>query len=447
MDPLRRICSRQRLGLGRPLFFSLLVVAPVSGAAQSSGDSSAALTGVREFASACRHDAGRTWGRSLCGPLVTVDGETGLAVATEEPPAGHFNRNGALWIGRVPDGMQVANTAMDWSGRVWSTVRLPLPADQFTRIRLLVHEAFHRIQPDLGLNARDALNPHLDDRDGRYLLRLELRAMAAAIQARGAAARRAARDALIFRAARNQRYPGSDTLETMLEIREGLPEYTGTRLALEATRLPVSRVAAATTDFEGRPTYVRSLGYGTGPLIGLLLDRYAPGWRTQLRERGFSRQLATAIGFVAPSDLPAQVTLIAPRYGGDSLARSEDERAVTRARAAEGYRARLLDGPVVLLPALHLMRGFDPNNLFPLDSNGTVYPTGNFEDEWGTLAVEQNGALVGPGNRDIRIAVPRAIDTTAAVIAGEGWRLELAEGWRLRPGPRPGDFTVKREGS
>lgn len=447
MDPLRRICSRQRLGLGRPLFLSLLALAPVSGVAQSSGDSSAALTGVREFASACRHDAGRTWGRSLCGPLVTVDGETGLAVATEEPPEGHFNRDGALWIGRVPEGMQVANTAMDWNGRSWSTVRLPLPADQFTRIRLLVHEAFHRIQPDLGLNARDPINAHLDDRDGRYLLRLELRAMAAAIQARGAAARRATMDALIFRAARNQRYPGSDTLESLLEIREGLPEYTGTRLALEATGLSASRVAAATADFEERPTYVRALGYGTGPLLGLLLDRYAPGWRTRIGERGFSRQLVAAVGFAAPSDLAAQVTVIAPRYGGDSLARSEDERAVTRARVAMDYRARLLDGPIILLPALQLMRGFNPNNLFPLDSNGTVYPTGNFQDEWGTLAVERNGALLGPGNRDIRIAVPGAIDTSATVVAGDGWRLELAEGWRLQPGPRPGDFTVKRAGS
>jgi hypothetical protein len=446
MNPLRRIYSRQRLGLGRPLVLALIVAAPAGGVAQSSGDSTAALTGVREFTGACRHDAGRTWGRSLCGPLVTVDGETGLAVATEEPPEGHYHRTGALWIGRVPDGMQVANTAMDWKGRLWSTVRLPLPADQFTRIRLLVHEAFHRIQPDLGLNARDAINGHLDDRDGRFLLRLELRAMAAAIQARGAAARRATTDALTFRLARNRRYPGSDTLETQLEIQEGLAEYTGTRLALEATGLPASRVAAATADFEGRPTYVRSLGYGTGPLLGLLLDRYAPGWRTRIRERGFSRQLGPAIGFTAPADLTALVAAGAARYGGDSLARSEDARAVTRAQAAREYRARLLDGPVILLPAEQLMRGFNPNNLFPLDSNGTVYPTGNFQDLWGTLAVEQNGALVGPGNRDIRIAVPGAIDSTAAVIAGDGWRLELAEGWRLRPGPRPGDFTVKRAG-
>jgi hypothetical protein len=374
-----------------------------------------------------------------------VDGQTGLAVATDAPPEGRFQRMGGLWVGRVPEGMQVANTAFDWSGRRWSTVRLPLPADRFTRIRLLVHESFHRIQPDLGLNARDAINAHLDERDGRYLLRLELHAMAAAIQAEGAAARRATEDALVFRAQRNRLYPGSDSLETMLEIQEGLAEYTGTRLALEATGLHASRVAEATREFEGRPTYVRGLGYGTGPLLGLLLDRYAPGWRARIKEAGFSRQLSAAVGFVPPSDLVSAVVARAGQYGGDSLARVEDERAKARTRAIEDYRSRLVEGPVIHLQADEMMRGFNPNTLVPLGANGTVYPTGNFRAVWGVLTVEEGGALVGPQNRDVRVPTPAMIDSTAKVIAGAGWRLELAEGWRLVPGARAGDWEVVKQ--
>ncbi len=422
----------------------LLMAAPVVAAAQTSGDSAAALTGVREFATACRRDAGRLWGRSLCGPLITVDGQTGLAVATEPPPEGTFTRQGSLWIGRVPEGMQVANTAFEWKGRLWSTVRLPLPTDRYARIRLLIHEAFHRIQPDLGLNARDAINAHLDERDGRYLLRLEFRAMAAAVQSSGAAARRATHDALLFRTQRNRLYPGSDSLETLLEIQEGLAEYTGTRLALAATGLSNARVAEAAAEFENRPTYVRALGYGTGPLLGLLLERYAPGWRTRLHTAGFSRQLAPAVGFVAPADLAGTVAASAARYGGDSLAREEDERAVTRAAAVAEFRSVLVDGPVIVLQADQLVRSFNPNNLVPLGSSGTVYPTGTFQADWGVLTVDRGGALVAPGNREVRVSVPAAIDAAAAVVAGAGWRLELAPGWRLRPGPRSGDFTATR---
>ncbi len=340
--------------------------------------------------------------------------------------------------------MHVANTAFDWNDRRWSTVRLPLPTDRYARVRLLIHEAFHRIQPGLGLNAPDAINAHLDERDGRYLLRLELRAMAAAIQASGPAARRATHDALLFRAQRNRLYPGSDSLETSLEIQEGLAEYTGTRLALEATGLSTARVAEATVEFENRPTYIRALGYGTGPLLGLLLDRYAPGWRTRIHKAGFSRQLAPAVRFVAPPDLGGAVAVSAARYGGDSLALAENERDVARARAAAEFRSLLIDGPVIVLQADQMMRSFNPNNLVPLGSSGTVYPTGAFQAASGGLTVERGGALVAVGNREVRVPAPSAIDSAAGVIEGSGWRLEFKPGWRLRPGPRPGDLTATR---
>jgi len=321
-------------------------------------------------------------------------------------------------------------------------VRLPLPTDRFERIRLLVHESFHRIQPDLGLNARDAINAQLDERDGRFLLRLELRALSKAVGSSGAAARRATRDALLFRAQRNRLYPGSDTLEAALETQEGLPEYTGTRLALAATRLRASRASQAAAEFEGRPTYVRALGYGTGPLLGLLLDRYAPRWRARIRDAGFARQLANATGFVPPADLAGEVAAAAARYGGGDLAAAEDQRAATRARSVAAYRARLVAGPVIVLRADQMFRSFDPNALVPLGENGTVYPTGTFRADWGALTVDSAGALVAPDNREVRVPAPPAVDTAAAVVAGNGWRLELRPGWRLRPGPRQGDFAA-----
>lgn len=422
----------------------LVIATPAAGAAQTPADSAAALTGVQEFVAACRSDAGRLWGRSLCGPLITVDGRTGFAVATEQPPEGTFERRGTLWVGHVPEGMQVANTAFEWKGRLWSTVRLPLPTDRFERIRLLAHESFHRIQPDLALNARDAINAHLDERDGRLLLRLELRALAAAVRSSGAAARAATRDALLFRAQRNRLFPGSDTLETSLEIQEGLAEYAGTRLAIDATALPAARAAEAAAAFESRPTYVRALGYGTGPLLGLLLDRYARGWRERIHQAGFARQLGPAVGLDVPPDLTAAVAASAVRYGGDSLARAEDARAAARSRDLAAYRALLVDGPVIVLRADQMMRSFNPNNLVPLGGDGTVYPTGTFQAAWGVLTVDSGGALVAPANREVRVGVPAALDTTASVIQGRGWRLELSAGWRLSTGPRPRDFTATR---
>ena len=167
----------------RPLLALPLVLVALPTIAQTPAERAAAIAGVEAFQANCRADDGRLWGVTLCGPLIVVDGRTGLAVATAKPPAGSFAAERGVWIGRVPEGMQVANTAIEWEGALWSTVRLPLPGDAYLRDKLIAHEAFHRVQQALGLNARDAINAHLDEEDGRVLLRLELRALTAAATA------------------------------------------------------------------------------------------------------------------------------------------------------------------------------------------------------------------------------------------------------------------------
>ena len=69
---------------------------------------------------------------------------------------------------------------------------------------------------------------------------------------------------------------------------------------------------------------------------------------------------------------------------------------------------------------------------------GSVYDTMQATDEWGTLAVSKE-ALIGA--RFDRIVVPLPdLDGTS----GDGWKLDLAKGWRVVNGKRPGDRLVAR---
>jgi hypothetical protein len=86
---------------------------------------------------------------------------------------------------------------------------------------------------------------------------------------------------------------------------------------------------------------------------------------------------------------------------------------------------------------------FDPNTLVPLAGLGTVYPTGTFRGAWGTLVVTGGGALVAGDFRTIRVRAPT--DTAARPLGADGWTLELAPSWTVRPSlSRPGDVEVKR---
>lgn len=344
MHPSRRSRSRRRLGLGLILALSV----PGAVRAQSPADTTGAAQAIRDYLAAATRDAGKLWNHSLLGPMILVDPQTRAAFATRPPPGGEFRQVDGLWVGAIPEGIGTANYAFDWSGTRWAMVLLPVPQDRFLSLQLLLHESFHGIQDTIGLSAPDRLNPHLDERDGRYWLRLELRALAAALQSRGETRKNAARDALLFRARRIAQYPGADSLEGSLEVAEGLAEYTGTRLALDFLKLPQSRAADLATGFEKRKTFVRSLGYGTGPGLGLLLDEFAPKWRTRVAHQGLAPQLVTALKFTPPAD-PAAAEAAAARYDAQTLARAEDERAERRKRMLADYRARLIDGPVLTL--------------------------------------------------------------------------------------------------
>ncbi len=249
-------------------------------------DSSSALGGLREARAACEADHGALWGRDLCGPIALVARRSHLVVANDTVPGWPYLRMNDAFITALPSDQGVANTSFEWQGRAWTMVVLPLPEDRFDRIALLLHEVFHREQGPLGLRDHDALNNQLDTRAGRTWLRLEYRALARALVATDSApadVRRHVANALLFRAYRRSLFPGSDSLETSLEMQEGLPEYTGERLALQMTGLTPSRVAQAVTRREHLGTYVRGFAYGTGPALGVLLDRFAPAWRTEVR--------------------------------------------------------------------------------------------------------------------------------------------------------------------
>ena len=298
-----------------------------------------------------------------------------------------------------------------------------------------MHELFHRIQPQLGLLVPDLPNPHLDTTEGRYWLRLEWRALAAALAATGTPADDAIADALAFRAARRRAVPGAAASERTVEITEGLAQYTGTVLAAPSRQAAIADAIEQLKEAERQESFVRTFAYPSGAAYGLLLDRRAPQWRRSIRGGDDLGQLIEASGVRPAADLPAAER----RHGGETLRAAERDRAIERERRIAELRRRFLEGPVVITPRSNNI-SFVTTGMTPLPGAGTVYPSLRAVAEWGVLEATQ--ALVAADRSTIRVAGP---PSTGDAITGEGWTLRLAAGWVLRPGPRPGDFTVQRE--
>lgn len=426
---------------------ALLFIIPAPAFSQVA-DTAEAIQALAEFEDACRR-AEDLWPSELCGPLVLVHPGTRLAVANQPDPDGRFRSHDGMFVGEWPGGMDVANTALDWEGTMWAVVMLPLPEEAFTRLQLLAHESFHRIQPELGLEVSDRMASHLDEEKGRVWLRLELRALARALATEDAEAREAVLDGLLFRRIRNASFPGSASVERQLEAHEGLAEYTGARFALDVTGADRDEIARKVEAFEKRPTYVRSLGYGTGPALGLLLDRYEPGWRRDVGPApNLAHRLATALA--APEADPEarpRRELGARRavaYGSEVIRAEEAERAERLTVERERYREDLVEGPVLVLelPERRLM--YNPNTVVSLGDEGNVYPGSILIGPWGRLTLDEGAALATPDRDRARVAAPEVLEPGPdGAVNGPGWILQLEPGWRLVPGARRGDFRLE----
>lgn len=385
-------------------------------------------------------DGGVTWGQTLYGPMLFIDSDAHKIIANQPDAAGLLKPEGGVWVGAMPQDMLPANTALEWQGKRWTMLNWPIWGDDVGRPRLLAHEMFHRIQPGLHLLMNDSTNAHLDTLEGRLWLQLEWRALAVALTSTGKARETAIRDALAFRAHRASLFAGTGESERVMEINEGLAEYTGVRVAASD---PASARwnAAQKLLTAGEKTWVRSFPYTSGPAYGLLLDALAPNWRVGLTDKAdLSVLLAAALPKAAPVDAVARAKL----YGEADLRKVETERAAEADAAKAVFRAKLIDGPVLLLPNLgeHFRVSFDPRELVPMGEAGTVYPTMQVSDDWGKLTNDA-GTLMSPDWQKVFVTAPT--ETAGAHLKGDGWTLDLAPGWKLIPGGNAGSFTVKKD--
>lgn len=395
--------------------------------------------------SASERDAGRLWGAALYGPLFLVDSDSRFVVADRPDPQGLLREQDGVWAGTLPEQINPANTAIEWAGLRWTMVLWPPPSIPHARNRLLLHELFHRIQQDLGLAAENPPNGHLDTRDGRIWMRLEMRALAEALAQRDGDRAASIRDALDFRAHRRSLFPEAAAEEDALERNEGMAEYTGLVLSGLPPELLADRAAVDLERREGSESFSRSFAYATGPAYGVLLDESGRPWREALGRGAVLGDLLEDAYDTEGPRAPAEGRVAL--YNGERVVAIETAREAERLAREADLRARFVDGPVLrMVPGAEFSFSFDPNDAVNLEGAGTVYGSARVTDVWGILEVDSGGALF-PRNADgwfTGVIVPVPAGAPGPPTSGEGWSLTVAEGWELAPGDRAGDWVLRQ---
>ncbi len=384
------------------------------------------------------------WGKDMYGPMLLVDPKTRQMYSNMADSAGQLQKDGNIFTGVLPKNINIANTAFDWNKVRWAMIMLPLPTDEQKKKDLLVHELFHLHQPSLGFKLFNIDNNHLNESKGRIYLRLELEALRKAINThhRKEQKKHIAK-ALSFRKYRHLLFPGADTTENMLELNEGLAEYTGISVSQREHEQMKKHFETSIDQFLANPSFVRSFAYQTIPLYGYLLARQKKYWNKEINvntdlTQYFMQYFNVGVTNLSESDIEKQ----ALAYNGAAIFESEKIRAEKIKQQTEAYLKKFVQDPHFEIAFEKMSVSFDPRNIFPLGNKGTVYPNIRVSDAWGILTVE-NGALMSPNWNKIFISTP--LSTTPELITGDGWKLELKTGYEASKDEASGNYKLRKK--
>jgi len=381
------------------------------------------------------------WGIDLYGPLLFVDQKTRDVYANVADSAGLLKKDGKIYTSILPANINIANTAIKWGGTLWAMIMLPLPENKQVRLDLLSHELFHSFQPRLHFKMANPANNHLDQKDGRISLRLELEALHQALIAKSKAeADKNLTNALYFRKMRYEVFPDAKQEENLLELNEGLATYTGIAMSGRSTKELNEYFKTKLADFQNNPSFVRSFAYLTIPLYGTILSGSDKYWNKKVdNNTNMGDLFIKSFNLQIPSSLADEIK---NQYGFAEISAGEAKREEHIKQITAGYKKVFIERPHLEIRLENMNISFDPRNLMPMEGYGTVYPTLRLSDNWGILTATE-GALLGTNWDRVTVSEPAIIGKEK--VSGKGWSIDLNKGYVVEKDSSGKNYLVRKK--
>ncbi|GEN71431.1 hypothetical protein [Chryseobacterium lathyri] len=383
----------------------------------------------------------KVWNKDLYGSILLVDPKTRQVYSNEPNADNSLKLQNKIYIGKLPDSMNIANTSVQWSGKNWAMIMLPLPENHYERVNLLAHELFHKAQSSLGFTQSNKESNHLDQKDGRIYLRLELEALKKAVRSESEKEKKIhLTNAFIFRKYRNTLFPQSATTENQLELNEGIAEYTGFIISDRNKEQSKKHLINSTDAFFSNPTYVRSFAYHTVPVYGYLLSLKNRFWNREISANtNITDFFIKKFEINIPVNLKAAAEKNSNHYHGVLIFTEELARENKIKKKIAEYQSKFIEQPHLEIRFEKMNVSFDPRNILPIADKGTVYPNIRVIDNWGILEVE-NGALMSPDWSKMSISIPTKIEEQKA--EGDGWILLLKDSYTIKKDEKTNNYSI-----
>ena len=318
---------------------------------------------------------GELWNHQLYGSILLVDEKNRFIIANEPDNNNVLSKNGKVFTGTLPKEINIANTAFDWNGKVWTMVMLPLPKDYNEQLSLIIHELFHRIQTEIGFaNLHQKPCNHLDKLNGRIYLKLELEALKKALGTNDKnIENRHIQNAVLFRLYRQQLFSEANESENSLELNEGIAEYTGTILSKWNDKDLRQHYIQAIDTLYTNTTFVRSFAYRTIPVYGYFIKQKNENWNKEISNKtDLTDYISTQFNVQIPVNLKETIEKNKKEYYFQNIYDFEIERERKQKELLAELEMKFQSNPTLTLPFISMNISFSPGNIIPFKDIGAV---------------------------------------------------------------------------
>ncbi|HNW56543.1 MAG TPA: hypothetical protein PLR88_04760 [Bacteroidales bacterium] len=385
-----------------------------------------ALMYFKSIEEICANDSGKLWGENLYAPLMFVDRTTRKIFANEPDEQGLLKEKNGVYTGIYPVELLMNATPYEYGGTVYALSPLPLDEIPYDIKIAAIHSLFHRFQTMQGIASRVINTNYMDDREARLWLKLEWKALQKALNTEGDERSLFIRDALIFRASYRSLYPKYSDDANRFENYEGLATFTFTKLCNDTPEEVKIKLLEILDNTYSLPSYSRSYGFIHGALYASLL--YDSGFDfKKITNDDFD--LAGAVKEAYKIELPTicrdVAGSLAVNYNIDIINKEEEERRAEIRESIHKQTSVFTEKPVVFIELESPSFGFEPQDIMPFDTLGTLYTEIRVSDNWGKLVVKGGSGCLVSGNFKYLRVTSKGFKEEKNHVTGEGWEIFL----------------------
>jgi len=381
--------------------------------------------------SICNKDNGKLWGVNFSGPVMFVDRPSRRIFASRPDREGLLRIKDGVWQGIFPRERIIENGPVEYGGEYYAMIPLPRQEDRYRIITMAVSALYRIYLKSNGFEPERFFIHYWDERPSRVWLKLEYRALKKALQSDREDLPGYLRDAIIFRSARREQIRSSQADENRFEKYNGLSLFTSVILCNETEEKANTRMIENIDFFYSLPSFSRSAGTILGSVYAFLLYRNGFDIKGISLNGGSIDSLAVSyFGLELPEisrDVAGSLAIV---YDVDAIYKEEEQRMTGIRERVRRQLSKFTEKPVLTLELESPNFDFEPEDVRPLDTLGTIYNTLRVSDNWGKLTVEKGGCLLTDNLKTIRLGA-KNIKESKNHINGDGWQLILNGNWKV----------------